>query len=201
MKRRQCSHAAAAVARPMPAIASAPARSPRFGTMACTPSNRPPATPPTKAINSRMLGSAIRRLAVKYSASTHAVPATNTPLSGRANVVPICPTATSSSTIAIETKMSLKPVSRRKCSSSTAGAACAAAMCARSAAAASAEIAPAATAPSMSLSLYMAILPQVADRGRLSAVYYLFNTLMSWVFGRLADERVPRSVTATYGTQ
>ena len=80
-----------------------------------------PATPPTKVSSSTMLGSAIRRRAVKYSASAHDTSATNAPPSPVAMRSPICPTAINRSPIAIVTKMSLNPVSSRNCSSSTAG--------------------------------------------------------------------------------
>ena len=102
-----------------------------------------------------MLGSAMRRTCVKYSASPQADAATSTPASGGVIDWPIQPTATSTSTNAIDTKMSLKPVSSLKCSSSTAGAALRAATWSRRAAAAAGVMAPAATAASRSLSLYM----------------------------------------------
>ena len=110
--------------------------------------------PPTKASSSRIEGSAIRRLAVKKSARPQAVAATNKRREeGRAVVArstrptawpmlwPIQPTANNRIAAAIDTKISLKPVSSRNCSSSGMRST-AAATCARSASAASAVITP-----------------------------------------------------------
>ena len=83
-----------------------------------------------------MLGSAIRRCRVKYSANAQETTATDAPASGAVIDWPIQPTATSTSATAIETKMSLKPLRSLKCSSSTAGAEWLAAIWLRSAAAA-----------------------------------------------------------------
>ena len=124
-------------------------------------------TPPTNASSNRIDGSAIRRRAVKNSASPHAVAATSAAPSGEGPAMstvqcsawpiawPIQPTANSRMAAAIVTKISLNPVSSRKCSSSTAGKAAAPSTKLRKAAAASEVIAPAATASSMSCWLYM----------------------------------------------
>jgi uncharacterized protein involved in exopolysaccharide biosynthesis len=78
--------------------------------------------------------------------------------------------ATSRITAAIETKMSLKPVSRRKCSSSTAGVARPAATWVLSASAACWDNAPAATAASKSLSLYIGISPLEGAAGNIGVL-------------------------------
>ena len=106
-----------------------------------------------------MLGSAMRRRAVKYSASSHETTATPAPPRPTATRAPSCASATSSSTTAMVTKMSLNPVTSRKCSSSTIGAAWRSATERRSAVAAAWLSAPEATAASMSPSLYMPALP------------------------------------------
>ena len=158
MNRRQWTNAAIVAVAPTAAAAIVPAcagRSLGANTSAPTPA----ATPPTKVSSRTMLGNAIRRRAVKYSASAHDVAATSRPLSGDAIRAPICPTAISNSPIAMVTKMSLNPVSSRNCSSSTAGAAWLLATNARSACAASGDSAPAVTAPSISLSLYIRFPP------------------------------------------
>ena len=127
-------------------------------------------TPPANASSNRIEGRAIRRRAVKNNASPHAVAATNRPVTGdgprskRSPIAapmlyPIQPTAKSRIAAAIDTKMSLKPVSRRNCSSSTAGRAPRPSRCARNANAASAGNAPAATASSISAWLYMDRVP------------------------------------------
>ena len=74
---------------------------------------------------------------------------------------PICATAASSSAMAIETKMSLKPVISRKLSSSTRGLARDAETWSRNLRASSGESAPAATALSISVSLYI-LCPPIA---------------------------------------
>ena len=63
----------------------------------------------------------MRRTRVKYSARPQALAATSTPAIGSQIAWPIQPIATSRMIAAMPTKMSLKPVSRRKCSSSATG--------------------------------------------------------------------------------
>lgn len=92
-------------------------------------------------------GSAMRRRRVNTSAMTHAAPATSNPaVVAPASVAPTAAAANTTSTHAIDTKMSLKPVTSRNCSSSTIGVARIVATWSRSAAAACAEISPASTA-------------------------------------------------------
>ena len=87
---------------------------------------------------------------------------------------PIQPTANSRIALAMETKMSLKPVISRKCSSSTPGRARCVSTNPRSAAAESALIAPAATASSRSFWLYMDF--NLPVRPRVAQVCYCVNT-------------------------
>ena len=129
MKRRQCSHAAPARSPRSPRDAPTTPSSCRLatGVRAIDVARRSApisvaATPPTKASSSRMLGSAMRRWRVKYSASPQAPRRPAPPPSGaairRADPRRPRPAAARSRST---TKMSLKPVSSRKCSSSTAG--------------------------------------------------------------------------------
>src|SRR3546814_18663967 len=76
-----------------------------------------------------MLGSAMRRLRVKYSARNHADAATKAPPSAVWIDAPIQPTAPSRMTAAMLTKISLKPVMRRNDPSSAPGAALPDAIC------------------------------------------------------------------------
>ena len=78
-------------------------------------------------------------------------------------VWPMKPTANSNMAAAIETKMSLKPVIRRNCSSSTEGVALWLSTKARKALAWSALKAPAATASSRSFWLYMILFLPLAQ--------------------------------------
>src|SRR3546814_2268846 len=104
-----------------------------------------------------MLGSAMRRLRVKYSARNHADAATKAPPSAVWIDAPIQPTATSRMTAAMLTKISLKPVMRRNDSSSAPGAARTDAICDRKAIAASGVSTFASTAACRSLSLYIGV--------------------------------------------
>jgi hypothetical protein len=99
-----------------------------------------------------MLGSAMRRWRVKYSASPQLAAAMLAPETARSTLMVIQLMAIRISATAMETKISLKPVSRRNCSSSTAGEDRLPAMKVRRLAASFAPMAPALTAASSSLS-------------------------------------------------
>ncbi len=162
MNRRQCSQAATPAPAAHAAIRRARSASVRWASVSATSaatisvSN----TPPTNVSSSRMLGSAIRRRRVKYSARPQLAAATTAAPSALSTCAPSQPTATRISAAAMVTKMSLKPVSRRKCSSSAPGVACSRATKSRNAAAEGAVSTPAFTAASSSASLY------IADRSR-----------------------------------
>jgi hypothetical protein len=100
----------------------------------------------------------MRRRLVKYSARPQLAPATSAPASATELSPPIQASAVSSSTSAIDTKMSLNPVRRRKLSSSTIVVALLVATWLRNASATAGVSTPAATAASRSVSLYMRLL-------------------------------------------
>ena len=184
MNRRQCTQIATAVASAMPAVMRAPIRDPASGNNRNAAANKVKAKPPAKLSKSNMLGRAIRRTRVKYSASPQDASVTSIPArtvglpESRPPLIscPSQPTATSRMTLAIATKMSLNPVSKRKCSSSTKGLARLSAAWLRNASAASWLMAPASTAACRSLSLYIALSQNSKDQ--LHQLYYHRNTLI-----------------------
>ena len=161
MKRRQWSHAAMPAPSPMAAAIRAAVRPAMSGSASARILTGTATTPPTNASSSTIEGRAMRRLRVKNSARPHAAPAISRPATPGAMAAPIPPAAASSSTAAMVTKISLKPVMRRKCSSSAMGALRRPAAWARKASAASWLSAPAATADCRSASVYIGHSPLV----------------------------------------
>mmetsp|Transcript_12005 Transcript_12005/g.29362 ORF Transcript_12005/g.29362 Transcript_12005/m.29362 type:complete len:249 (-) Transcript_12005:55-801(-) len=151
-KRRQCSAAAMAAAQV--------AAGQRSGWPAS--SKATVARPASQATVSTMAGNARRRRRTKSSARPQATALiARSPSGARVSAFTSQRSDSSTSSPAMTTKMSLKPVSRRKCSSSASEAPRLDATWRRSASAASAEMAPAMTASSNSSWLIMVGLPGV----------------------------------------
>ena len=178
-----------------------------FNVSAPTPSTRAKAAvrkvPPTKARSRRIEGSAIRRLAVKNMASGQAAAATpsgarklgpNSPCSVMKRPVdwpidwPIQPMANSRIAAAIETKMSLKQLMSRNCSSSGIAVERCISIYSRRAVAFAALITPEATASSSSCWLYIPVLPLEAAVYSWCIIVSIHQGTPDWGIPRFADE-------------